>query len=140
HRTPGHTAEKQRTEPECLQRTARPGVELVEPVGGEADEQRAGERARAQQAVERDPDELQRSRRRAAAQVRAKAALGATPEIVSEPDRRNRGDRRLRQPDDDTEEGEPQAAVVDALRPAPEDEVDELPPAVSEALQVAAGR
>ena len=71
---------------------------------------RAETRAGAPERPERDPDELQRAGRRAGAEVRAKAALGAAPEVVREPERRDRRDRRHREPDDRADERQAQPA------------------------------
>ena len=73
--------------------------------------------------------------------MRAKAALGAAPEVVREPDGRDRGDGRHRDPHDRADERKPQAAEAPRLRgERREQQVAELPPTVDEAGDVATRR
>src|SRR5919202_1884890 len=56
---------------------------------------RPGDSAGGGVANERDPDELQHSRRAPCSEVCAKTALGAAPHVVCQPERRDGGDGRV---------------------------------------------
>src|SRR5262245_19499871 len=77
-----------------LERASRSRVELVERVGREPDEQRAGQSSRREQADERYRDELEHTRRGSPAQMRSEAAFGSAPQIVDHSHRTDRSDGR----------------------------------------------
>ena len=70
----------------------------------------------------------------------AEAPLRPAPEIVGQSDRGNRENGRHCDADERADERQAQAAVVDGLRPARENELDELAAAMSEASRGSAGR
>ena len=72
--------------------------------------------------------------------MRAETPLRPAPEVVGETDRGDDEDGGLGQTHDPADEREAQAPKVDAQRPAGEQQVGELPPAMDEAEQITSGR
>src|SRR5207244_328759 len=115
-------------------------VELVEGVRGEADEQRAGESPRGQKAHRRNAEQLEHARRASASNVRAEAALGAAPEVVGKAEGRDRGNvGTVGEPDLPADERQSKPAEVDPERATGVERVAQLPRAVQEPVEVAAG-
>src|SRR5204862_6268347 len=116
---PDRRVERERRSEVRLQGASRTRVELVERVRCETDEQRTRDAPRGDQADRGYPEQLQNAGRAAAAQVRAEAALRTAPNVVGEPERRDRGDGGA--PDDSalpTDQRQPQATEVDPTRAA----------------------